>query len=100
VLRHFSDFRRANNSKAIEVVENLVFLALEKSGEILLGMVLEKLWKWVLSDRNLQGASNFLKMQVLILYLDWILLKTPLKSFLDLPEENKQNACKNTPKIL
>ena len=100
MLRHFSDFRRANNSKAIEVVENLVFLALEKSGEILLGMVLEKLWKWVLSDRNLQGASNFLKMQVLILYLDWILLKTPLKSFLDLPEENKQNACKNTPKIL
>jgi len=82
------------------MVENLVLLALEKSGEIILGMLLEKLWKWVVSDRNLQGASNFLKMQVLILYLDWILLKTPLKSFLDLPEENKQNACKNTPKIL
>ena len=82
------------------MVENLVLLALEKSGEIILGMLLEKFWKWVLSDRNLQGASNFLKMQVLILYLDWILLKTPLKSFLDLPEGNKQNACKNTPKIL
>jgi hypothetical protein len=100
LLPHFSDFRRANNNKVIEMVENLVLLALEKSGEIILGMLLEKLWKWVVSDRNLQGASNFLKMQVLILYLDWILLKTPLKSFLDLPEENKQNACKNTPKIL
>ncbi len=81
-------------------MENLVFLALEKSGEILLGMLLEKLWKWVVSDRNLQRASNFLKMQVLILYLDWILLKTPLKSLPDRREENKQNACKNTPKIL
>ena len=62
------------------MVENLVLLALEKSGEIVLGMLLKKFWAWVLSDRNLQRASNFMKMQILILYLDWILLKTPLKS--------------------
>jgi hypothetical protein len=86
-LRHFSDFRRANNTKVIEMVENLVVLALEKSAEIVLGMLLEKLWKWVLSDRNLQRASNFLKMQILILYLDWVLLKTSLKPLQDEREE-------------
>ena len=87
LLRHFSDFRRANNNKVIEMVENLVLLALEKSAEIVLGMLLEKFWKWVLSDRNLQRASNFLKMQIFILYLDWVLLKTPLKSLPDRREE-------------
>jgi hypothetical protein len=69
------------------MVENLVLLALEKSGEIILGMLLEKLWKWVVRDRNLQRASSFLKMQILILYLDWVLLKTPLKSLPDRREE-------------
>ncbi len=69
------------------MVENLVVLALEKSAEIVLGMLLEKLWKWVLSDRNLQRASNFLKMQILILYLDWVLLKTSLKPLQDEREE-------------
>jgi hypothetical protein len=87
LLQHFSDFRRANNNKVVEMVENLVFLALEKSGEIVLGVLLEKFWKWVLSDRNLQRASYFLKMQILILYLDWVLLKTPLKSLPDRREE-------------
>ena len=82
------------------MVENLVLLALEKSGEIVLGMLLEKFWKWVLSDRNSKRLSRFMKMQILILYLDWVLLKTPLKSLPDRGEENKQNGCKNTPKIL
>lgn len=62
------------------MVENLVLLALEKSAEILVGVLLEKLWKSVLSDRNLQRVSNFVKLHILILYLDWVLLKTPLKS--------------------
>lgn len=70
------------------MVENLVLLALEKSGEIVLGMLLKKFWAWVLSDHNLQRASNFMKMQILILYLDWILLKTPLKSQ---PEQREEN---------
>lgn len=69
------------------MVENIVSLALEKSAEIVLGVLLEKLWKWVLSDRNLQRASNLLKMQILILYLDWVLLKTPIKSLHDEREE-------------
>jgi hypothetical protein len=69
------------------MVENLVFLALEKSAEIVLGVLLEKFWVWVLSDRNLQRASYFLKMQILILYLDWVLLKTPLQSLPDRREE-------------
>jgi hypothetical protein len=69
------------------MVENLVLLALEKSGEIVLGVLLKKFWKWVLSDRNLQRASSFLKMQILLLYLDWVLLKTPLKSLPDQREE-------------
>jgi hypothetical protein len=87
MLRHFSDFRRANNNKVIEMVENLLVLALEKSAEIVLVLLVEKFWKWVLSDRNLQGASNFQKMQILILYLDWVLLKTPLKSLPNRREE-------------
>jgi hypothetical protein len=89
LLQHFSDFRRANNNKVIEMVENLVLLALEKSGEIVLGVLLEKFWKWVLSDRNLQRASSFLKMQILLLYLDWVLLKTPLKSLPDQREDRQ-----------
>ncbi|HEY9672001.1 MAG TPA: hypothetical protein V6D11_11185 [Waterburya sp.] len=71
------------------MVENLVVLAVEKSAEIVLGMLLEKFWKWLLSDRNLQRASNFLKMQIFILYLDWVLLKTPLKSLPDQREERQ-----------
>jgi hypothetical protein len=69
------------------MVENLLVLALEKSAEIVLVLLVEKFWKWVLRDRNLQCASNFLKMQLLILYLDWVLLKTPLKS---LPDQRKE----------
>ncbi len=69
------------------MVENLVLLALEKSGEIVLGVLLEKFWKWVVSDRNTKRLSNFLKIQILILYLDWVLLKTPLKSLPNQREE-------------
>jgi hypothetical protein len=86
-LRHFSDFRRANNSKVIEMVENLVLLGLEKSAEIVLVLLVEKFWQWALSDRNLQRVSNFVKLQILILCLDWVLLKTPLKSLPDRREE-------------
>jgi hypothetical protein len=69
------------------MVENIVFLALEKSAEIVLILLVEKFWAWVLRDRNFQRASNFLKMQIFILYLDWVLLKTPLKSLPDRREE-------------
>ncbi|HBL10279.1 MAG TPA: hypothetical protein DD379_02500 [Cyanobacteria bacterium UBA11162] len=66
------------------MVENLVILALQKSAEIILLLLVEKLWAWVLSDRNTKRLSNYLKMQILLLYLDWVLLKTPLKSLPDL----------------
>lgn len=68
------------------MVESLVYLTLRKSAEIVFGLLLKKLWEWVLSDRNLKHSSNYLKMQLLILYLDWVLLKTPLKS---LPPQSK-----------
>ena len=77
-------------SKVIEMVENLLVLALEKSAEIVLVLLIEKFWKWVLCDRNLQRASNFLQMQILILYLDWVLLKTPLKSLPSRREEKSK----------
>jgi hypothetical protein len=69
------------------MVENLLVLALEKSAEIVLVLLIEKFWAWVLRDRKLQRASNFLKMQILILYIDWVLLKTPIKSLPDQREE-------------
>ncbi len=75
------------NSNVIEMLENLLVLALEKSAEIVLVLLVEKFWAWVLRDRNLQRFSNFVKLQILILYLDWVLLKTPLKSLLAHREE-------------
>jgi hypothetical protein len=68
------------------MVESLVYLTLRKSAEVILGLLLKKLWEWAFSDRNLNRTSNRLKMQLLILYLDWVLLKTPLKS---LPPHSK-----------
>ncbi len=56
--------------------------------ERLADKALEKLLEQVLTERNLQRADNFLKMQILILYLDWVLLKTPLKS-LPAPREER-----------
>jgi hypothetical protein len=52
-----------------------VFWLAEKSLEIALGKLIEKL----LSYSNLKAVKNFLKVQILLLCLDWILLKTPLE---------------------
>ena len=52
------------------MVESFVYLTLRKSAEVILGLLLKKLWEWALSDRNLKHSSNYLKMQLLILYLD------------------------------
>lgn len=68
------------------MVESFVYLTLQKSAEVVLGLLLKKLWEWALSDRNLRCSSNYLKMQLLILYLDWVLMKTPLKP---LPPQSK-----------
>ncbi|MBW4575174.1 MAG: hypothetical protein KME08_07805 [Aphanothece sp. CMT-3BRIN-NPC111] len=48
--------------------------------------VLDKLLQKVLSDDNLKRLSNYLKLQILLLYLDWLVQKTPLK---DLPNREE-----------
>ena len=70
------------------MVENFFLLAARKSGEIVLGLLLKKFWEWVLSDRHYQRANTFLKMQILIFYFDFVLLRTPIKS---LPEEQEKH---------
>jgi hypothetical protein len=70
------------------MLEILIPLVLNKSAGIILGLLLEKFWAWVLKDDNYQRLKQFLKMQVLALYLDWLLLKTPLKS---LPESTQED---------
>ncbi len=68
------------------LINAILLLLLEKSGEIVLTLLLERLWKWVLSDRNLKQLLNSLKLSILVLYLDWVLLKSPMKS---LPEQRE-----------
>lgn len=43
--------------------------------DILLGILLKKL----LSEENLERLSHFLKYQILVLYLKWVLYKTPFR---------------------
>ncbi len=68
------------------LINAILLLLLEKSGEIVLTLLLERLWKWVLSDRNLKQLLNSLKLSILVLYLDWVLLKSSMK---DLPEQQE-----------
>jgi hypothetical protein len=56
-------------------MDTFVFWLAEKSLEIALGKLIEKL----LSDSNIKQVKNFLKFQILLLCLDWVLLKTPLE---------------------
>ncbi|MDZ8240176.1 MAG: hypothetical protein RMZ69_24010 [Nostoc sp. ChiQUE01a] len=69
------------------MLETLIPLVVNKSVEVIVGILLEKFCKWVLSDANIKSANNFLKMQILVLYFDWVLRKTPLKS---LPQESQK----------
>ena len=52
---------------------------INKSVEIILGLLLEKFWEWVLKERNLKRLNLLLKKQILFIYFHWVLLKTPLK---------------------
>ncbi|MEH2461828.1 hypothetical protein [Nostoc sp.] len=70
------------------MLETLIPLVINKSIEVILGLLLKKIWAWLLRGESFQRLNHFLKMQILVLYLDWILLKTPLKS---LPEPSKKN---------
>jgi hypothetical protein len=69
------------------MLETLIPLVVNKSVEVVVGILLEKFCKWLLSDANIKSANNFLKMQILVLYLDWVLQKTSIKA---LPEESQE----------
>lgn len=53
----------------------LITSILNESGKIILAIFLTKL----LSDKNLERFSHFVKLQILVLYLDWVLQKTPVR---------------------
>ncbi|MEH2046830.1 hypothetical protein [Nostoc sp.] len=69
------------------MLETLIPLVVNKSVELVVGILLEKFCKWVLSDVNIKSANNFLKIQILVLYLDWVLRKTSIKA---LSEESQK----------
>lgn len=57
----------------------IMLWVIQKSAEVALGILIKKfLIKKLLSDANTKRASKFLKYQIVALYLDWVLLQTPL----------------------
>jgi hypothetical protein len=54
----------------------IILWVIQTSAEITLGILIEKL----LSDANRKRTSKFLKYHILVVYLNWVLLKTPLDS--------------------
>jgi hypothetical protein len=69
----------------------MVEILLNKSIEVLVTLLLEKIFAWVLKDENCDRLNQFLKMQVFVLYLDLVLRKTPRKSLPFAPaEENSE----------
>ncbi|GAB1539954.1 hypothetical protein NUACC21_26230 [Scytonema sp. NUACC21] len=54
-------------------------IIINKSVEIVLALLLKKVWGWVLSDRNFKSLHQSLKKQILLLYLHWVLLKAKVK---------------------
>jgi hypothetical protein len=55
-------------------MNTIMLWVIQTSAEVALGILIEKL----LSDANTKRASKLLKHQVLVVYLNWVLLKTPL----------------------
>jgi hypothetical protein len=64
----------------------------QKSGEVALSKLLDKL----LSEQNLKRLKSFFKIQILVLYLNWVLLKTQLKS---LPINQANKSVQQTEKL-
>ncbi len=73
------------------MLETLIPLVINKSIEVILKLLLEKIWAWLLTDKSFQRLNYFLKMQIFVLYLDWILLKTSLKSLPELAKESNSD---------
>ncbi|KAB8330478.1 hypothetical protein [Brasilonema bromeliae] len=63
-------------------------IIINKSVEIILGLLLEKFGEWLLNERNLKRLNHLLKKQILLLYFYWVLLKTPQES---LPKQPQQH---------
>ncbi len=60
----------------INLVNLALSLVLHKSAEIVLELLLKKLWQRVLRDENLKRLSTAIKLKILVLYLDWLLHKS------------------------
>ncbi|WP_375500874.1 hypothetical protein [uncultured Nostoc sp.] len=73
------------------MLETLIPLVINKSIEVILKLLLEKIWAWLLTDKSFQRFNHFLKMQIFVLYLDWILLNTSLKSLPELAKKNNSD---------
>ncbi|WP_337906881.1 hypothetical protein [Iningainema tapete] len=59
----------------VDVISLVLLVIVEKSAEIILELLLKKFWEWVLSDDNLKRLVTSFKLQILVLYLDWLLQK-------------------------
>ncbi len=61
------------------MIDNILEFAglwlLKKIAELVLKKLLEKL----LSEDNLKQLGSYLKLQIIVLYLDWLLEKTPVR---------------------
>ena len=68
----------------------IFYYLLAKSGEIVLNILLEKLWEWVLKSDRLDRLATSLKLQILILYLDRLLKQNPLPPASDRTSEKDE----------
>ncbi len=61
----------------------IVLFLLAKSGEIILEQLLTKFWQWLLSERNLKQLVINCKLQILLIYLNWLLERNPVEKLDD-----------------
>lgn len=64
---------------------NIVLMLLLWVAEKFAEKALDKLLEKILSDRNFKGLTTAFKLQILVLYLDWLLQKT---SFQEPPDRD------------
>jgi hypothetical protein len=68
---------------------NIIVILLIWTAEKVAEKALEKLLDEILSAHYVKRLTNSFKLQILVLYLDWLLQKTPLR---DLPEQRNLDA--------
>lgn len=74
-LRADCEISHLTNNYTFTLMNTFVFWIAEKTLEIALGKLIGKL----LIDSNIKQVKIFLKLQILLVCLDWVLLKTPLE---------------------